>query len=150
VLAFRDAEVVGYNLFEAQRRAGRGARGRGQVVAALYRRDDGMWEVSDPIRELDFIGDLAAAVLLSCAALDGLGDHTTDQLERGSALRGKVARLRGLRDALVRPSPGAEGPGIFGLLLRGDADTCADDAIAVVRALRPELAPAALLQSPTM
>jgi hypothetical protein len=150
VLAFHDAQVVGFNLFEAQRRASRGARARSQAVAGLYSRDDGTWEVSDPLMELDFVGDLAAGVLLANAALEGLADDlaVTDWSSIRGELWEKLVRLRGLRAGLVSPRPVAEDPGIFGLLMRGDADTCAEDAIALVRALRPELAPEVLLQSP--
>jgi hypothetical protein len=66
----------------------------------------------------------------------------------GDALGGRLVRLSGLRDGLVSPRAVPEDPGIFGRFLRGDADTCAEDAIAVVRALQPELAPAYPLQSP--
>jgi hypothetical protein len=148
-------------------------------MADLYRRDDGMWEISDPSEELDLVSDLAAAILFSYAALEGLGNHTIDQLAEdatvdvqrdgesiavsrdrmegtlsvpeklslvvpaftkkppieGGVLSDKLARLCRLRDALL------EDPQVIGLLMRGDADTCADDAIAVVRALRPEFLP---------
>src|SRR4051812_38070000 len=112
VLAFHDAQVVGFNLFEAQRRASRGARARGQAVAGLYGRDDGMWEVSNPMKELDFVGDLAAGVVLSNAALDGLANDAA--LTDWSSIRGelweKLVRLRSLRAGLVSARPVAEDP----------------------------------------
>jgi hypothetical protein len=151
VLAFRDVQVVGFNLFEAQQRASRGAHGRSQVIAELNPRDDGMWQVSDPVKGMDFVGELAAAVLLSYAAVEGLGKYAIDQMEQGAiggVLWDKFVRLRRLRDELVRPRPAPQDSGILGRFMRGDADTCAEDAIAVVRALRPEFAPAMLLQAP--
>ena len=74
------------------------------------------------------------------AAVEGLGNVS------GGTLADKVVRLRRLRDELVRPQAGPDHAAVFGRLLRGDADTCADDAIAVVKALRPELLPAELRQ----
>jgi hypothetical protein len=138
VLAFRGEHVVGFNLIEAQRHARRGARTRQEAVTDLYRRDDGLWGIGDPSKELDLVSELAAAVLFSAAALDGLGSNG------GGALSGSVVRLRRLRDELVHPHVGPDDMSVFGRLLRGDADTCADDAIAVVKALRPDLLPADL------
>jgi len=195
VLAFRGAQVVGYNLFEAQWHARRGVRARSHAIANLHRRDDGTWEISDPTEELDLARNLGAAVLLSYAALEGLGNHTieemrqdaTVELERdgetitlgrekmervlsvpeklsvvvpaftgkpsieGTALRGKLERLCSLRDGLVNRAlhPVAQDPEILGRLYRGDADSCAEDAIAVVRALRPEFLPSVLLDAST-
>jgi hypothetical protein len=189
VLAFRGSQVVAFNLFEAQRRARRGTRTRRQAVADAYRRDDGTWEISDPNEELDLMSDLAAAVLFSYAALEGLGNLTIEELDpaaiveverdgktievsrgrmehtlsvweklslvvpaftgkpsiAGTALWDRLMRLRRLHDALVHPRSPVGTPGILGLLMRGDADTCAEDAIAVVRTVRPELLPTALL-----
>jgi hypothetical protein len=195
VLAFRGAQVVGFNLFEAQWHARRGARTRRHAVGNLHRRDDGTWEISDPTEELDVARDLGAAVLLSYAGLEGLGNRTIeemrkdatveferdgetitlgrDQMERvlsvpeklsvvvpaftrkpsieGGALWGKLERICSLRDGLVggashRVAQDAE---ILGRLYRGDADTCAEDAIAVVGALRPEFLPSILLDAST-
>ena len=138
VLAFRGDDVVAFNLIEAQRHARRGARARREAVTDLYRRDDGLWGIGDPNNELDLLSDLAAAVLFSCAAVEGLGNVS------GGKLSNKVVRLRRLRDELVHPQAGPDHMAVFGRLLRGDADTCADDAIAVVKALRPDLLPADL------
>jgi hypothetical protein len=119
------------------------------MIAGLYRRDDGMWEVSDPTKELDVMGDLAAAVLLAYAAVEGLANQAIAEPGEvsisGGALWERLMRLRRLHDALVRPRPVPEDPGIFGHLMRGDADTCAEDAIAVASAVRPELTPPLLL-----
>jgi hypothetical protein len=133
VLAFGGTPVVGFNLAEAQRHARRGARTRQQAIADVYRRDDGAWGVGDPNKELDVVSDLAAAVLFSHAALEGL---------RASE---RLPHARDLHDGLVHPRPGPDDTAVFGRLLRGDADTCADDAIAVVRALRPDLLPSDLI-----
>ena len=194
VLAFRGAQVVGYNLFEAQQHARRGVRARRHAVANLHRRDDGTWEISDPTEELDLARNLGAAVLLSYAALEGLGNHTIDEMRKdatvelerdgetitlgreemwvlsvpeklsvvvpaftekpsieGTALWGKVERVCSLRDGLVSRAlrPVAQDPEVLGRLYRGDADSCAEDAIAVVRALRPELLPPVLLDAST-
>lgn len=138
VLAFRGDDVVGFNLIEAQRHARRGARARRQAVTNLYRRDDGLWGIGDPNNELDLLSDLAAAVLFSSAAVEGLGNVS------GRRLSDKVVRLRRLHDAIVHPQAGPGDGAVFGRLLRGDADTCAEDAIAVVSALRPDLLPAEL------
>jgi hypothetical protein len=61
------------------------------------------------------------------------------------ALSERLVRLWRLRDGLVRPQPAPEGPDIFGMLVRGDADSCADDAMAAVRALRPEFLPSGVV-----
>ena len=74
LLAFRGDQVVGFNLIEAQRHASRGTRTRLKAMEELYRRDDGMWGIGDPSTEIDLFSDLAAAVLFSFAAVDGLGD----------------------------------------------------------------------------
>jgi hypothetical protein len=189
VLALRDPQVVGFNLFEAQRRARRGGRTRRQAVADLFRRDDGTWRISDPMTELDLVSDLAAAVLFSYSALEALGNDTIEQLKpsasvhverdgqrlavrrdrmeemlsvpeklsvvvpaftgkpsiRGTALWRRLMRICRLREGLALPIDRAPNdPGIFGPLIRGDADRCADDAIAAVRTLRPELLPPVL------
>ena len=202
VLAFHGPQVVAFNLFEAQRHAERGVKARLRLIGNLYRREDdyGWWGIKDASKGLDCVRDLAVAVLFSYAALEGLGNHTIDQLDentsvevtrggktvqitrdemerglsvaeklsvvipaftgnpslKGDALWAKFVTLRRLRDALVHPkdrgsnplrqdspSPGPDpkDPGIYGLLMRGDADTCADDAIELVRTLRPEFLP---------
>ena len=69
----------------------------------------------------------------------------------GGALWAKLERICSLRDGLVggashRVAQDAE---IIGRLYRGDADTCAEDAIAVVGALRPEFLPSILLDAST-
>ena len=87
---------------------------------------------------MDLLSDLAAAVLFSSAAVEGLGDVGDRALSK------KVVRLRRLRDDLVRPEAGPDRTAVFGRLLRGDADSCAADAIAVVKAVRPDLLPANL------
>lgn len=135
VLAFRGEHVVGFNLIEAQRHARRGARARCEALADLYHRDDGLWGIGDPNNELDLLSELAAAVLFASAAVEALGNDS------GGELSTQVDRLRRLRDELVHPQAG---PAVFGRLLRGDADTCAEDAIAVVKARRPDLLPADL------
>ena len=56
----------------------------------------------------------------------------------------ELVRLQQLRDGLVGARAGPRDTAIFGRLLRGDADTCADDAIAYVSALRPDLVPSGL------
>jgi hypothetical protein len=137
LLEFRADQVVGFNLIEAQRHARRGARTRREAIEELYRRDDGMWGIGDPSSEMDLFSDLAAAVLFSFAAVEGLGDPA-------SGPRPELVRLRRLRDGLVGAGAGPRDTAIFGHLLRGDADTCADDAIAYVSALRPDLVPSEL------
>ena len=137
LLAFRGDQVVGFNLIEAQRHARRGARTRREAFEELYRRDDGMWGIGDPSSEMDLFSDLAAAVLFSFAAVEGLGDPAT-------GTRPELVRLRRLRDGLVGAAAGPRDTAIFGRLLRGDADSCADDAIAYVSALRPDLVPSEL------
>lgn len=129
MLAFGGVPVVGFNLAEAQRHARHGARTRQQALADVYPRDDGAWGIGDPNKELDVVSDLAAAVLFSYAALEGVGAG------------GRLPGLRGLHNGLVRPPSGPDDVAILGRLLRGEADSCGDDAIAVVRALRPELLP---------
>ena len=133
--------VVAFNLTEAQRRAAAGTRTREAAIADLYRRDDGTWGLSDPVKELDLVTDLAAAVLFAYAAIEGLGDQVLEQIERGGTVWRRLTRLSELRDQLVHPRSGATGIRIFGRLIRGDADGCAEDAWEVVRALRPELLP---------
>jgi hypothetical protein len=133
VLAFGGVPVVRFNLAQAQRHARSGARTRQEAIADVYRRDDGAWGIGDPNKELDVVRDLVAAVLFSHAALEGLG------------ATGQLPQARDLHDGLVHPRPGPDDMAIFGRLLRGDADTCADDAIAVVKALRPDLLPSDLL-----
>jgi hypothetical protein len=150
------------------------------------------------------MSDLAAAVMFSYAALEGLGNHTIAQMEhdaiveverdgealavsrdsmermlslpeklsvvvpaftekpsiRCGVLWGKLIRICRLHDGLVRPidgdsdairedgrrsRPDPNEPGIFGLFLRGDADACAEDAIVLVSALRPEFLPPDLI-----
>lgn len=73
MLAFGGVAVVGFNLAEAHRHARHGARTRQQALADVYRRDDGSWGIVDPNKELDVVSDLAAAVLFSYAALEGVG-----------------------------------------------------------------------------
>lgn len=190
VLALHGAAVVGFNLVEARRLARRGARTREQAIDDVYRREDGLWEVSDPNQELDLVSHLAAAVLFSYAALEGVGNCTiaelrpdvTAEVERdgetievardrmeavltvaeklsvvvptftarpfmkGCVLWDGFGRLSRLRDGLVHPRSASDDLGIFGRLLRGDADSCADDAVDLVRALRPELLPSDLLR----
>jgi hypothetical protein len=199
VLAFHGPQVVAFNLFEAQRYAARGAKARSALLGNLYRREDGWWGIRNPSKGLDCARDLATAVLFSYTALEGLGNHTIDQLDedaslqiardgekivisrdrmertlsisqklsdaiplltgkpslKGDALWAKFVRLRRLRDGLVHPknrgsnplplaeagSPDPKDPGIYGQLLRGDADTCAHDAVELVRTLRPEFLP---------
>lgn len=197
VLALHGPQVVAFNLVEAQRHARRGVKARRQVVGNLCRRDDGWWGVRDSTKGIDCIRDLATAVLFSFTALEGLGNHTIDQMEKdatveverdaekvtvtrermertlsvseklgvvipaftgtpslkGDAIWGKFVRLRRLRDGLVHPKnrgsnplrsgtpdlrPDPRDPGIYGQLMRGDGDTCAEDSLALVRALRPE------------
>jgi hypothetical protein len=137
LLAFRGDQVVGFNLIEAQRHARRGARTRLKAIEELYRRDDGMWGIGDPSSEIDLFSDLAAAVLFSFAAVEGLGDPP-------SGGRPELVRLRRLRDGLVGAGAGPGDTAIFGRLLVGEADSCADDAIAYVSALRPDLVPSEL------
>ena len=200
VLAFHGPQVVAFNLFEAQRHAGRGSKARRQLLGNLYRGEDEMWRMRDPRKGLDCVRELATAVLFAFTALEGLANHTIDQMEpeatvkveregvpvvvvrdrmervlsvseklhvaipaftgrpslKGDALWGKFVRLRRLRDALVHPKhrgsnpihaegptpgPDPNEPGIYGMLMRGAADECADDAIALVRALRPDFIP---------
>jgi hypothetical protein len=129
--------MVTFNLIQAKRHARRGARTRRDAVAQLYRRDDGMWGIADPSSELDLFSDLAAAVLFSFAAVEGLADAAAGALP-------ELVRLRRLRDGLVGTQAEPGDTTIFGRLLRGDADSCADDAIAYVRALRPDLVPSEL------
>lgn len=78
---------------------------------------------------------------------------------KGNKLWQRFVIVRRLRDALVHPkdrgqgrrapgeSPNPKDPGIYGQLIRGDADTVADDAIAMVRALRPEFMPEHVLKA---
>jgi hypothetical protein len=201
VLAFHGPQVVAFNLFEAHAYAERGRKARLKLLANLSRRDDGWFALPDPRKGLDTVRDLAAAVLFAFTALEGLGNHTIDQLpadatiefkgsegelvvvprdrmERNLSVSQKLdlvipkftgqpslkgdtiwrdfVRLRRLRDGLVHPKnrgsnpidssdgePGPDpgNPGIYGMLMRGDADSCADDAIALVRRLRPEFLP---------
>ena len=137
-LAFRGDHVVRFNLFQAQLHARRGSRTRREAVADLYRNDDGLWRIGDPSKELDLLSDLAAAVLFSAAALEGLGNAGDWTLSDGAV------QVRRLRDELVHPRGVLDNAVVFGRLLRGDADTCAEDAIAVVRAVRPDLLPTEL------
>jgi hypothetical protein len=140
-LAFGAVPVVTFNLTEAQRRASRGARTRQEAVAEIYRRDDGSWGLSDPVKELDLVSDLAAAVLFAHAAVEGLGDQALERIDRRAPVGRMLAHLRDLRNELVRPSSGTGGVAIFGRLIRGDADTCAEDAVEIVRAVQPDLLP---------
>lgn len=200
VLAFHGPQVVAFNLFEAQRHARRGSKARRQLLGNLYRGEDEMWRMRDPRKGLDCVRELATAVLFSLTALEGLANHTIDQMEpeatveverdgetvvvprdrmervlsvseklhiaipaftgkpslKGDALWSKFVRLRRLRDALVHPKhrgsnpiraedrdpgPDPTEPGIYGMLMRGDADDCAENAISLARALRPEFFP---------
>jgi hypothetical protein len=129
VVAFRGAEIVTLNLFEAERHARRGAITRDQALSHLYQLEDGTWTYTDP--NLDFVGDLAAAVLFSYAAVRGVADHARSEL--AGPLSQKLARLCSLHDKLLHSGE------VLGLLIRGEADTCAEDALAVVTALRPDL-----------
>jgi hypothetical protein len=140
-LAFGGVPVVSFHLSEAQRHAGRGVRSRHQAIADLYPHDDGTWRVSDPNKELSVMSDLAAAVLFSAAAFEGLDSQSFRAMDRHRPLWKRVIALFQLREGLVRPLGAAGATDVFGRLIRGDADTCADDALEVVRALRPELAP---------
>jgi hypothetical protein len=205
VLAFHGPQVVAFNLFEAQQHARRGTKARRLLLGNLYRHED-LWRIRDPRKGLDCVRDLATAVLFAFTALEGLGNHTIDQMEpdasveverngeavvvtrdrmertlsvaeklniaiplvtgrpplKGNALWGKFVQLRRLRDALVhpkdrgsnpilnddpQPGPDPKDPGIYGLLMRGDADLCAEDAISLVRALRPEFLPSHVVEA---
>ena len=95
---------MSFHLSEAQRHAGRGVRGRHQAIADLYPRDDGMWGVSDPNKELSLVSDLAAAVLFSAAALEGLDSQSFRAMDRHRPLWKKVIALFRLREGLVRPT----------------------------------------------
>ena len=143
VLALGAVPVVQFNLTEALRHASRGARTRQDAVADIYSRDDGTWGLSDPVKELDLVSDLAAAVLFAYAAIEGLGDQALERLDRRGRAWRKLAHLTELHRELVRPRSGSHGVAIFGRLIRGDADSCADDAVEVVSAVRPDLLPAA-------
>jgi hypothetical protein len=139
VLAFRGEGAVGRNLAEARRLAHRGVRARDQAIAELYRRDDGVWEIIDPGKELDLMSDLSAAILFSYAAIEGIADPAVAGIGEADGLGETWLRLCSLHDGIV-----GRHPGIFGRLMRGDADTCAEDAIALVRALRPRLLPSVM------
>jgi hypothetical protein len=141
VLAFGAVPVLGFNLVEAERFARRGARTRQLAVADMYPRDDGTWGVSDPVKELDLFSNLAAGVLFSHAAVEGLGRGAIREIDHGGASWRRLARVSELRDRLVRPRSGASSVEVFGRLIRGDADGCAEDALELVRSLRPELLP---------
>jgi hypothetical protein len=129
LLAFGGVPVVAFNLAEAQRHARHGARTRRQALADVYRRDDGAWGIADPKKELDVVSALATAVLFSYAALQGIGAGD------------RLPDLRRLHQDLVSPRSRPDDEAILGRFLRGDADSCGDDAAAVVGALRPELLP---------
>jgi hypothetical protein len=141
VIAFGAVPAVAFNLTEARRRAARGVRTRQEAVADIYAREDGTWGLSDPVKELDLVTDLTAAVLFAHAAIEGLDYHALEGLDRGGSVWERLDRLSELRNALVRPGPPTDGRHIFGRLIRGDADACAGDAFEVVRAVRPELLP---------
>ena len=138
VLAFRGEGAVSRNLAEARRLAHRGVRARDQAIAELYRRNDGVWEIIDPEKELDLMSDLSGAILFSYAAIEGIADPAVVGIGE-EALRETWLRLCSLHDGLVGGDPG-----IFGRLMHGEADTCAEDAIALVRWLRPELLPSVI------
>ncbi len=84
VLAFHGPQVVNFNLVEARRYAERGAKARRNLLANLTYRDDGSWGIGDPRKGLDCVSDLATAVQFAYTALEGLGNHTIDQLEPDS------------------------------------------------------------------
>jgi hypothetical protein len=125
VVVFRPADVVTLNLFEAERHARRGAIGRRRALRDLYRLEDGTWTLTD--RNVDFVGDLAAAVLFSYAAVRAVLDDTRAELD--GPLAETLVRLCRLHDELLHSDEAV------GLLIRGDADGCAEDALAVVTAL---------------
>jgi hypothetical protein len=139
VLAFRGEGTVARNLAEARRLARRGVRARDQAIAELYHRDDGVWEIIDPEKELDLMSDLSGAILFSYAAIEAIADPAVVRIGDPDALGETWLRLCSLHDGLVGGHPG-----IFGRLMRGDADTCAEDAIALVRGLRPGLLPSVI------
>jgi hypothetical protein len=89
------------NLAEARRLAHRGVRARDQAIAELYRRDDGVWEIIDPEKELDLMSDLSAAILFSYAAIEGIADPAVAGIGEAGGLRESWLRLCSLHDGLV-------------------------------------------------
>ena len=97
VMGLPTPQTVAMNLVEAKRHARRGAAKRHKISAKLHQGADGLWRPPNTGEVLDCLVELSAAVVFSFTALEGLGNHSIDQLEDPDAFveverRGEVVQ----------------------------------------------------------
>ena len=105
VMGLPTPQTVAMNLVEGKRHARRGSAMRARILGKLHKGADDLWRPPNTGELLDCLVELSAAVIFSFTALEGLGNHSIDQLEEAEVFveverRGELIQVK--RDDMVR------------------------------------------------